>query len=48
MNEHQDTTRYQSTFGTAGTTLGEAIGATVAWYQSHDETPRRAEDGARS
>jgi nucleoside-diphosphate-sugar epimerase len=29
-----DTTKYQSTFGAAGTPLPAAISATVAWYQS--------------
>ena len=43
-----DTNKYQSTFGTAGTPLADAIGATVAWYQSRNGTPHRAEDGARS
>jgi hypothetical protein len=34
-----DTTKYRSTFGTAGTPLPAAIGATVAWYQSRNATP---------
>jgi nucleoside-diphosphate-sugar epimerase len=34
-----DTTKYNSTFGTAGTPLATAIGATVAWYQSQNGTP---------
>jgi hypothetical protein len=43
-----DTSKYQSTFGTAGTPLATAIGATVAWYQRRDGTPPGAEEGARS
>jgi nucleoside-diphosphate-sugar epimerase len=43
-----DTTKFQSTFGTAGTPLADAIAATVAWYQSRNGAPHRAEDGARS
>ncbi len=34
-----DTTKYQTTFGTAGTPLAGAIGTTVAWYQSRNGTP---------
>jgi nucleoside-diphosphate-sugar epimerase len=29
-----DTTKYQATFGAAGTPLGDAIAATLAWYRS--------------
>lgn len=43
-----DTTKYRSTFGTAGTPLPAAIGATVAWYQSRNRAPRPSEEGARS
>jgi nucleoside-diphosphate-sugar epimerase len=34
-----DTTRYQSTFGPAGTPLASAIAATVAWYRSQASRP---------
>jgi nucleoside-diphosphate-sugar epimerase len=34
-----DTTKYESTFGTAGTPLSTAISATVAWYQNRNGTP---------
>jgi nucleoside-diphosphate-sugar epimerase len=34
-----DTTKYKSTFGTAGTPLATAIRATVAWYQSRNGAP---------
>jgi nucleoside-diphosphate-sugar epimerase len=34
-----DTTRYQSTFGPAGTPLAAAVAATVAWYRSQAGTP---------
>ena len=34
-----DTTKYQSTFGTAATPLPTAIAATVAWYQQRNDTP---------
>jgi nucleoside-diphosphate-sugar epimerase len=43
-----DTTKYQSMFGTAGTPLAAAIGATVAWYQSRNGTRDPSQDGARS
>jgi nucleoside-diphosphate-sugar epimerase len=36
-----DTTKYESTFGTAGTPLSTAISATVAWYQNRNGTPHR-------
>jgi hypothetical protein len=29
-----DTSRYESTFGTAGTPLADAVAATVAWYRA--------------
>jgi nucleoside-diphosphate-sugar epimerase len=32
-----DTTKFQSTFGTAGTPLTDAITATVAWYQQRND-----------
>jgi nucleoside-diphosphate-sugar epimerase len=35
-----DTTKYESTFGAAGTPLSTAISATVAWYQNRNGTPR--------
>jgi len=34
-----DTTRYQSTFGPAGTPLAAAIAATAAWYRNQASTP---------
>lgn len=34
-----DTTRYQTTFGAAGTPLAAAIAATVAWYRNQASTP---------
>jgi hypothetical protein len=43
-----DTSKYRSTFGTAGTPLAAAIGATVAWYQSRNGTPQRADQGGPS
>ena len=40
-----DTTKYQSTFGAAGTPLAEAVASTVAWYRNPAGTPsQRAED----
>ena len=34
-----DTTRYQATFGPAGTPLPAAVAATVAWYRTRSSTP---------
>jgi len=34
-----DTTRYQATFGPAGTPLAAAVAATVAWYRTRTGTP---------
>jgi nucleoside-diphosphate-sugar epimerase len=34
-----DTRKYESVFGTAGTPLGEAVAATVAWYRTRPDTP---------
>jgi nucleoside-diphosphate-sugar epimerase len=34
-----DTTRYQTTFGPAGTPLAAAVAATVAWYRTHTSAP---------
>jgi nucleoside-diphosphate-sugar epimerase len=34
-----DTTKYESTFGPAGTPLATAIGETVGWYQTRNGTP---------
>jgi nucleoside-diphosphate-sugar epimerase len=34
-----DTSKYQATFGAAGTPLGEAIAATLTWYQTRTSTP---------
>jgi nucleoside-diphosphate-sugar epimerase len=33
-----DTTKYQATFGAAGTPLGDAIAATLAWYRTRPST----------
>jgi nucleoside-diphosphate-sugar epimerase len=44
----RDTTKYQTTFGTAGTSLATAIGTTVAWYQSRNGTPHPPKESARS
>jgi nucleoside-diphosphate-sugar epimerase len=43
-----DTTKYQTTFGTAGTPLATAIGTTVAWYQSRNGTPHPPKGSVRS
>jgi nucleoside-diphosphate-sugar epimerase len=34
-----DTTRYQATFGAAGTPLAAAVATTVAWYRTRTSTP---------
>ena len=34
-----DTSKYQTTFGTAGTPLADAIAATLAWYRTRPSTP---------
>ncbi len=34
-----DTSKYQATFGAAGTPLAAAIAATVAWYRTRPGTP---------
>jgi nucleoside-diphosphate-sugar epimerase len=34
-----DTTRYQATFGPAGTPLADAVATTVAWYRTQTSTP---------
>jgi nucleoside-diphosphate-sugar epimerase len=34
-----DTTKYQATFGAAGTPLADAITATLAWYRTRPSTP---------
>jgi nucleoside-diphosphate-sugar epimerase len=34
-----DTTRYQATFGAAGTPLAVAVATTVAWYRTRTSTP---------
>ena len=34
-----DTSKYESTFGAAGTPLPAAIAATVAWYRTRPSTP---------
>jgi nucleoside-diphosphate-sugar epimerase len=40
-----DTSKYQSTFGCAGTPLATAIAATVAWYRSRSGTPNPQQEG---
>ena len=40
-----DTTKYESTFGTEGTTLATAIAATVAWYRHRNDTLNRTPEG---
>ena len=35
-----DTTKYESTFGAAGTPLADALAATVAWYRDPLGLPR--------
>jgi nucleoside-diphosphate-sugar epimerase len=39
-----DTTKYQSTFGTAGTPLHTAVAETVAWYRSIANAPGRPQE----
>jgi nucleoside-diphosphate-sugar epimerase len=39
-----DTTKYESTFGPAGTPLATAIGTTVAWYQTRNGAPPAPEE----
>ena len=34
-----DTSKYESAFGAAGTSLADAIAATVAWYRTRPSTP---------
>jgi hypothetical protein len=34
-----DTSKYQSTFGEAGTPLADAVAATLAWYRTRTSTP---------
>jgi hypothetical protein len=34
-----DTSKYESTFGAAGTPLPDAIAATLAWYRTRPDTP---------
>ena len=34
-----DTSKYQATFGAAGTPLADAIAATLAWYRTQPSTP---------
>jgi nucleoside-diphosphate-sugar epimerase len=43
-----DTTKYESTFGPAGTSLATAIGTTVAWYQSRNGIPHSPQESAGS
>ncbi|HME02399.1 MAG TPA: NAD-dependent epimerase/dehydratase family protein [Solirubrobacteraceae bacterium] len=40
-----DTSKYQSTFGAAGTPLAPAIASTVAWYRSRTGTPNSPQEG---
>ena len=34
-----DTSKYQATFGAAGTPLADTIAATLAWYRTRPSTP---------
>jgi len=34
-----DVTKYRATFGAAGTALGDAVAATLAWYRTRTRTP---------
>ena len=34
-----DTSKYESAFGMVGTTLANAVAATVAWYRTRPGTP---------
>jgi hypothetical protein len=43
-----DTTKYQTTFESAGTSLASTITTTVAWYQSRTGTARRPQRSATS
>jgi nucleoside-diphosphate-sugar epimerase len=43
-----DTTKYQSTFGAAGTPLATAIASTVDWYRSPTVTPNSPQEGPTS
>ncbi len=40
-----DTSKYQSTFGSAGTPLTTAIASTVAWYRGRSATPNPPQEG---
>ncbi len=40
-----DTSKYESTFGAAGTPLAAAIASTVAWYRSQGATPASSQEG---
>jgi nucleoside-diphosphate-sugar epimerase len=43
-----DTSKYESTFGAAGTPLATAIVSTVAWYRSRTNTPNSSQEGPTS
>jgi dTDP-D-glucose 4,6-dehydratase len=43
-----NTSKYQSTFGTAATPLPTAIAATVAWYQQRTIAPQRVAESVSS
>ncbi len=43
-----DTSKYESTFGAAGTPLATAIASTVAWYRSRTDTPNPSQEGPTS
>jgi hypothetical protein len=34
-----DTSKYQATFGAAGTPLADSVAATLAWYKTRPGTP---------
>jgi nucleoside-diphosphate-sugar epimerase len=43
-----DTSKYESTFGAAGTPMATAIAATVTWYRSRTDTPNPSQEGQTS
>ena len=43
-----DTTKYESTFGAAGTPMAAAVAATLAWYRSRNGSSAEADGQARS
>jgi hypothetical protein len=43
-----DTSKYECTFGTVGTPLNDAIGATIDWYRGRNGTSHPPEGGPSS